>query len=167
MNKTKEVKCRYCSRTHEASRKACPALNSECGKCGKIGHWAAACRTPTTDSSTQRHQGQSRQNAGQRRYSRRPPQGHGNRVAELNTREDEEEHLYFDALCTAQARSDAFADLQVRISGVPGCHTFHAKVDTGADGNILPARCLSKMPSEVQLDKEKTKITAYNGTEIR
>ena len=167
MNKTKEVKCRYCSRTHEASRKACPALNPECGKCGKIGHWAAACRTPTTDSSNQRHQGQSRQNTGQRRYSRRPPQGHGNRVAELNTREDEEEHLYFDALCTAQARSEAFADLQVRINGVPGCHTFHAKVDTGADGNILPARCLSKMPSEVQLDKEKTKITAYNGTEIR
>ena len=47
-----------------------------------------------------------------------------------------------------------------------GWHTFHAKVDTGADGNILLARCLEKMPS-VNLQDDQTRITAYNGTEIK
>ena len=160
LQKPREVKCRYCGRTHEALRNACPASNSECGKCGMVGHWAAACRNPNPDN--QRHQGQKR-HQGQNRYQGQNRQAKGsynrgqrNRVAEVSTsREQDEGQLFFDALHTAKSRSEAFADLKVRIEGMPGSHTFHAKVDTGADGNILPARCLEKMPATVQLKEEK------------
>ena len=35
------------------------------------------------------------------------------------------------------------------------------------DGYILPARCMKKMPPSVQLREDQTKISAYNGTEIK
>lgn len=37
-------RCRYCDRTHEKSRTACPAYQSMCTRCGKKNHWAAVCR---------------------------------------------------------------------------------------------------------------------------
>lgn len=181
----KEVRCRYCDRTHEMSRNACPALHSECGKCGKVGHWAAACLTPAPISDKdewqmkESNQGTSYRPQYKGRFDkRRPRQG---RIAEMSSREqeheheeqvedntrDEGEHLFFDTLCTKPSRTEAYVDLNVQISGLPGEHTLHAKVDTGADGNILPARCLDKMPSSVKLDPDNTIIKAYNGSSIK
>jgi len=37
-------RCRFCDRTHEKSKTACPAYNSTCSRCGKRNHWAAVCR---------------------------------------------------------------------------------------------------------------------------
>ena len=89
-------------------------------------------------------------------------------MAEVTTsREQDECHLLFDAVQTSKTRLEAYADIKVRVEGMPGSHVFHAKVDTGADGNILPARCMKKMPPTVLLKDEKTKITAYNGTKIK
>ena len=177
----KEVRCRYCDRTHEMSRNACPALHSECGKCGKVGHWAAACRPPAPIPDKDEWQ-RNKSNQGTRYKgrvdNRRPRQG---RIAEMSSREheheheeqvedntrDEGEHLLFDTLCTTASRTEAYVDLNVQICGVPGKHTLRAKVDTGADGNILPSRCLDKMPSSVKLDPDNTVIKAYNGSSIK
>ena len=36
-------RCRFCDRTHERSKTACPAYNTTCGKCKKKNHWAIVC----------------------------------------------------------------------------------------------------------------------------
>ena len=161
--KMQEIDCRYCGRVHETSRNMCPALNSECAKCDKEGHWAKVChgRNSERNLKGKNHQDVARQKPGFKRHRE------NKRVSEINTAENrDEEQLFFDALDTKQVRTESFADIQVQIKGLPGTHTFHAKVDTGADGNILPARCLKKMPSSVQLSDVTVKITAYNETEI-
>lgn len=49
-------RCRFCDRTHEPSKTACPAYNSSCLRCGKRNHWAVACRStgnrPTRSGSS-------------------------------------------------------------------------------------------------------------------
>ena len=161
-NAALRIQCKYCGQAHAASRFNCPATNSQCGKCGKIGHWSVACRLKSV------------------KYSTKPDRKRQLRckgVAELQHNEesngmkmdegDDDAGMTFDMVRGAQrkARREAYADISVRIPGMKGTHTFHAKVDTGADGNILPMRCVQRMKN-VHLEQNKTRITAYNGTDI-
>lgn len=40
--------CKYCNRKHEFVKGKCPALNKECNKCGKKGHFAICCYAKET-----------------------------------------------------------------------------------------------------------------------
>ena len=41
----KKGKCYFCGGHIHPARHLCPAVNDECGKCKKIGHWAKVCRS--------------------------------------------------------------------------------------------------------------------------
>ena len=50
-NRDNSEKCYFCGKQRHP-RNICPARNSECGKCKKMGHWARCCQstpTPNTD----------------------------------------------------------------------------------------------------------------------
>jgi len=49
-----ERRCKYCDRTHDLTKMACPAYNSSCSRCGKRNHWAAVCRS-TGNTSIKRN----------------------------------------------------------------------------------------------------------------
>ena len=81
----------------------------------------------------------------------------------------------FDAI--QQQRDDqteVFAELQIKLLNKPGTHTLKAKVDTGAEGDILPLQSFCRMfPNKVDslgqplsgtTQKELTVLTAYNGS---
>ena len=37
--------CKRCGRDHKRDTKSCPAINSKCHTCGKIGHWEIVCNS--------------------------------------------------------------------------------------------------------------------------
>ena len=83
--------------------------------------------------------------------------------------------LTFDSL-TADVRDEVFATLAVDIPNRRGDHTLKVKVDTGAQGNILPTRIFKQIqpkwadgddtPHEPLISRSSTRLLAYNGAEI-
>ena len=49
---TRDVKCTRCCGPHYATYRSCPAKNSICAKCSKKGHYARACLSKKSTSST-------------------------------------------------------------------------------------------------------------------
>ena len=75
------------------------------------------------------------------------------------------------------SRDEAFVTVYVKLTSRPGIHNLILKVDTGAQGNILPLTTFRKMfPDKVDRDgfpqqevanaARDIKFTAYNGTTI-
>lgn len=98
-----------------------------------------------------------------------------------NTQELEEqfEGLTFSTIkisSMSQQRGKVFAYLNIRLSNRNGIHRLLLKIDTGAQGNILPITIFRRMFSE-KLDSNdfpkwktkinKSKLIAYNGTPIK
>ena len=52
-NTNYHVTCKYCGLKHTGTQ--CPAAQSECRFCHKIGHWAAVCRQKSKPLSAQYH----------------------------------------------------------------------------------------------------------------
>ena len=81
-----------------------------------------------------------------------------------------------DDISNQDARDEIFASLDIQLPNRPGDHTRKVKVDTGAQANVMPARiyrCIypdhvdeKGLPIQDKLDRSKTKLSAYNGTEI-
>ena len=67
---------------------------------------------------------------------------------------------------TTGVRKEAFVDVCVSIPSQPGSHIMHAKIDTGADGNILPLRCYKMLPPGLLLQQENVRISAYGDFQI-
>ena len=77
---------------------------------------------------------------------------------------------------TTQTRDELFANLQISLDHRPGNHTLTVKVDTGAQGNILPTRLYKQIypekmdeaghPHRSELTQRQTTLPAYNGTPI-
>ena len=76
----------------------------------------------------------------------------------------------------AHNRDEIFAKVNIKLDSLPGSHTLKAKIDTGAQGNILPLRIFREMypknldkrgcPRPGATTKRRIKLTAYNGTNI-
>ena len=148
--------CGWCGGgTHDRSK--CPAKDAECGKCKKIGHYARVCRS-------EKHQSK-----------KKTSENFSNVNANTSPQELALEELQFDIIGTKdRQRTEAFAN--VRIVPYPGRYThLHGKVDTGAQGNILPLRVYRQIyPQRVNNDglpstlkPSPTVLTAYNGTTIK
>ena len=91
------------------------------------------------------------------------------------------EELRFEEVNISTANSSGerdkiFADVDIKLKGQPA--KLKVKIDTGAQGNILPLRIYRKMfpenissssdvPFSERVTQRKTKITAYNKTQIK
>ena len=67
-------------------------------------------------------------------------------------------------------RNEAFTTLRTYLPNKPkGKHYLKLKIDTGASGNTLPVRTLMQIyPHQLpQLQHNNTKLTAYNGEQIK
>ena len=74
----------------------------------------------------------------------------------------------FDAI--NHQRNEAFTTLRINLPNKPkGKQCLKVKIDTGASGNTLPVRTLMQMyPQQLpQLQPNNTKLTAYNGEQIK
>ena len=77
---------------------------------------------------------------------------------------------------TKNKRDELYININIKLANRPGVHSLKVKVDTGAQGNILPLRTYRRMyPESIDSDgypkngtttKRNTVLTAYNGTQI-
>ncbi|KAG0720418.1 hypothetical protein GWK47_048557 [Chionoecetes opilio] len=167
-----QMDCSYCDRTHGYDRSQCPARRSICSYCGKMGHWAAVCRGKRYQNREQSFPSVPPPPS-PREYRNviRRPQPHRAIHEVLATAVSDEEQLMFDSvrICsntTTGVRKESFVDVHVTIPRQPGSHSMHAKIDTGANGNILPLRCYKMLPPGLSLQKENIRISAYNDYQI-
>ena len=167
--------CTNCNRQHPNGK--CPATNSRCRACGRHGHWEAACRSKSTNDGPKPSSQKPRRPRSQSRSVRRGNKQtvHQLRVNEDGTDDDTFQHLEFNSVTENDGRDEIFAtlDIALRNGARERDATLKVKVDTGAQGNILPVRTFKRMfpelldesrvPSKRHLRHRPTILTAYNG----
>ena len=179
--------CDFCSRRHPAGRDKCPAYGTVCKTCGQRNHWSrsAKCRprSERRSDSRQRTGGRDRQ-----RSRSRPRKGnHGNggkrqfnevRSNDSKGLDDAFETLSFQSVgvdvIDNDTRDEVFTSIGITLRRKPA--TLKAKVDTGAQGNLLPLRIFRRMypellgadgfPKEGSTTPTHARLSAYNGSKI-
>ena len=188
--------CPNCTQQHPAGRANCPACDSHCSKCDKMGHWGPKC-----------HGGKPLQprNApppgSQQRKSRCPSRNHNchqgwkNKTDTIDVRGDHSpqdeialhyiqpsttvrhthpEEIMVRDVCAPQCNG-AYTTIHLPASASrKGTASLHVKVNTRAGGNVLPLCvfwCLH--PDQISpaglptgLDHVSTRLTAYDGSHI-
>ena len=168
----KSKKCQKCGTSHTSKpRNACPAYGAKCYACGRMHHWGNMCKNkPHTDRQQESQtQVKGKQYRHQPKSSKPPTRGskHYHSVQEEDV-DDFDEVVYDMVTASGDDRDEIFAKVAVCIPGQEHRNTsILAKVDTGAQGNILPTRVFKKMniPPDI-LRPSTTMLTAYNGTDI-
>ena len=154
--------CQFCGRDHPYGR--CPAYFAKCANCGRKGHWKQCCRDlhESSKGGTDLERGRSSQNGqskGDKRYSSRhrsksrgrtnAKQGgksHDQKKVHSVEFEDDFEGLCFDSITSNKKfdNEDIMVHVDVKIpSNKPA--ELYCKIDTGAQGNVLPLRTFQKM----------------------
>ncbi|XP_072182294.1 uncharacterized protein [Diadema setosum] len=185
--------CPNCGTIHPKGK--CPAYSSTCHNCGKKGRWKKMCRSKSSSrGKNYDRRGPSKQKSQfhQKGWNKRKGT-HGNKAVHPLEMTSDDEHLtsefnslkletltfnrdlLFDSL-TADVRDEVFATLAVDIPNRRGDHTLKVKVDTGAQGNILPTRIFKQIHPEWTdgddtarkplISRSSTRLLAYNGAEI-
>ena len=143
--------CTNCNRQHPTGR--CPAANSKCRACGRLCHWEAAWRSKsTTDGPKPSSQKPRRPRSQSRSGIRGNKQAvHQLRVNEDRNDDDTFQHLEFNSVTNNDGRDEIFATLEfsLRNGARERDATLKVKVDTGAQGNILPVRTFKRMYPEL------------------
>lgn len=166
-NKSSE-KCRYCGRSrHDRSR--CPAKDDTCKKCEKTGHWAKVCLSSSAGPSPGYQD--------KRKYlsheGKKPNQGFKHKSSIHAVREESEplreefEQMSFNTIEISTIRqSEAFAKIQFTL--LSKTHFLEGKVDTGAQGNLLPMRTYEKILKVATLPTRTSsmRLSTYSGEKI-
>ena len=161
----------------------CPARGSVCNNCDKINHWARVCRSRnmptryerrlTRDSRNQNKQYQKQGSERNTKYYQIFKQN--------NEDEDDFETITFKSIIINKISEklpgscneiQAVLNIKVPSRRSQNCK-LEAKVDTGAQGNILPLRLYRQIypeqldcngkPKGNALNKSNTTLTAYGG----
>ena len=188
--------CPNCTQHHSAGRANCPACDTHCSKCNKMGHWGPKCHGSKPLQSRNAPPPGSQQ-----RKSRCPPRNHShcqgwnNKTHAIDVNEDHSpqdeialhyiqtkttvrnthpEEIMVRDVCAPQC-SEAYTTIQLPASASrKGTAPLHVKVDTGAGGNMSPLCVFQHLyPDQISpaglptgLDHVNTRLTAYNGSHV-
>ena len=155
-----QTDCGNCGRIHPPRR--CPAYRSTCSFCKKPGHWIEKCRSKNNT-----------------RY-RRTDCNYVHELEEDNDSDDQVQMTFspIQFQCDTIVNDEVFTDLELTgfYRNKDRNPTLRVKVDTGAQGNILPLRIFKTMfPQKIDGDGYPRKGTtrpntctllAYNGSKI-
>ncbi|KAL9967831.1 hypothetical protein ACROYT_G026128 [Oculina patagonica] len=153
--------CRNCGRSHDASAR-CPARGQTCLYCKKAGHFVEVCQTKA------------------RRHQIHTVEGSESAALTSSFEDINFESITIANLTHAGPRSspdEIFVSIQVSLpQSSYRKTTLKAKLDTGAQGNILPMRLYREMfPHQIERDGKvkpnalspsNVVLTAYGGSRI-
>ena len=166
-----EKRCDNCGYVHSHNR--CPAFGKKCNACGKVGHFIKQCHDKSRSKRpSQRSSTESQVRGSGRNYSRGTRrQGRDHSRAQSRSRdvhvveedsETETEQFYVDSV-DAQKSNDW--KIKLCVNNRP----MTCKIDTGAQCNVLPKNVYDDLGLNkvTQIEKVKTKLVAYNGSELK
>ncbi|KAL5015826.1 hypothetical protein ScPMuIL_005415 [Solemya velum] len=179
--------CIYCGKDHPVGK--CPSYHDKCSQCGKMGHWRHRCEIVSSYKENNQSKVKSgrnyssrnvksKQRGSQEKYRDRKKKS----VHTVDVGSDvDREEFSFDVIKSNAKQTcsgnDITTDLNVKIPGYSDTAKMTCKIDTGAQGNILPIRVVRKiLPSltnksgvvygDVIKKRPNVKLYAYNGREI-
>ena len=141
-------KCDYCGRSHPR-RATCPALATTSSNCGRRNHWAVVCRSR---SQVPQHHQQYQQQHQQPRLKRNQTSSQSQKnvhtlLEDSYSNEDKHGQIQMNNVhINTVARDEAITNISVQhpnIHSVPA--STEVKVNTGAQGNVLPIRAFRVM----------------------
>ena len=177
--------CPHCGLDNH-NRVDCPASGQKCNKCGYLGHWGSMCKSqPTKGRDQNGNHGRNHGNQGRSGYQKSRGRGQNptrqhNKGKEVHSVEPDDDPIpEFDDMTfntvecfddVSAERESAYATLQIKMPGRSNSY-LKGKVDTGAQGNILPMRTYHAMfPDDkgvpTRTSKSAVRLRAYNGTTI-
>ena len=139
--------CQYCGRPHTKGN--CPALGKKCQKCGKENHFKAVCKS---------HSNNDKCNSS---WSR-PRKGKGHKGKKFHEVTEDQNNNTMDDLAD-QVQSLFYHDVHFNTVNMwmhtkLNCETLHGlksnetfKIDTGADGNLMPITIIGKLFPKISL----------------
>ena len=180
-----EETCGNCGRFHSKSpRNKCPAYGTTCRRCKKRNHWEKMCKSKFVNGPTKDQSGpKSRSKYSQRKINEQRD------VYDIRKDDTEDEDLFENITKNtikildiskggdshSQARDEAYTYIKVKCRNRVRAN-LKVKIDTGAQGNTLPARMFREMyPEKVDsagvprgnaVKNRHVVLTAYNGTKI-
>ncbi|GFO45200.1 polyprotein [Plakobranchus ocellatus] len=127
-----------CGTVHQP--RSCPAFESQCSKCKKKNHWARMCKSSGSGNSRGKPAPQ----------PKRKNQPQTRRMHEIDLQgmaeEDDDLKLLINAVDTTDKRNEVITKIQIKAPQYGNTRVFmSAKVDTGANGNILTERSLRQL----------------------
>lgn len=185
--KSGDGKCGRCGYDKHHEGQKCPAYGTVCNNCQCKNHWELVCRKPKNTSDTYKHN-----NSDTNKHYKRDGKSHKNTNKHVDATQyahesaytsdaytsDSDEELRFEVInidALTDSRDEIYADISVTVKQKTA--KLQAKVDTGAQGNILPLRIYKQMypeniepkqgiPKQNVLKHTDIRITAYNKTQI-
>ena len=176
--------CTRCGRRHPAQG-FCPAKGSTCRRCGRKNHWDIVCTaTEQTAEKEGRQHGYQQSSRGTAKSSHVRGKATVSTIVECPDVDADSTvfqtiSMHMDSMGDAQngARDQVFVNLALRDVTWNGRPTeLREKVDTGAQGNVLPLRIYQKMfPDRVDkngqpirnfLEKSSVRLVSYGATLI-
>ncbi|XP_070198635.1 uncharacterized protein [Littorina saxatilis] len=162
--------CGNCGGKHP--HRQCPAYGTKCSKCLRPNHWQKVCCSSTSGSTDRSGQSLGNQQKSRGRRRSRPGHQQGGRK-HINVVQDLSDadiaSLDFSSIeqNNGDNRDELYASLDIKYT-LPA--SLKVKVDTGAQGNILPLRIYRRMfPEQLNLEgfPAAGATEAYNGTLIK
>lgn len=128
-------RCQKCLLEH--TPRSCPAFGKKCLSCGKFNHYAKACRNPTKPKKKLHEVEQ---------------------LSSTSNSDDDQDEFLVSSLANATCKSEWNIVLNARGENLK------AKVDTGAQANVMSKMVADKL--QTKIDRSKVKLTSYSGDNI-
>ena len=157
-------KCKRCGFTqHTTQDGTCPAMNTTCGYCNIKGHYESVCITKRkAQNKGQRHQRRESRSPARRSATPGPAvKAHTLTIKQPDSSQYNHQRLTFDNISTRSQRTDkelikrldtardgktfVLTELDIKLPHRNGRDSLLAKLDMGAETNILPLRTYQKM----------------------
>ena len=156
--------CKYCGKSHNKGN--CPAYGKRCQKCGKENHFKAVCKSGSSDKRD--HSKPRGKKVKNKKLHKVNESGEG----VMDDLAEQVQSLFYNDVHFNSVNSRMHTTLQcTNPDGRSSDQTF--KVDTGADGNLMPISMFSKIFPKVSLDtlsqmiNKSVTLFAYNDTKIK
>ena len=121
--------CKYCGKSHNKGN--CPAFGKRCQKCGKDNHFKSVCKSGTDKCDSSKHMPKQK--------------GKGKKFHEVNEQNNGVMHDLAEQVQSLFYNDVHFNAINTRMHTSIKCKTSDGwssdqtfKVDTGADGNLMP-----------------------------